>query len=129
MRAATEEWIVDPRRVAIPLHPRSIAALAVTSILGLAMFAWPLLLRTPPNASMHTLDAPFLFRRDGNPYTGPDGHDWSDNHRRYGLLGWAAAHLAGLGKAQRRANLAKQERRSIPAAAVAVHIRIALLPG
>ena len=38
-------------------------------------------------------------------------------------------HLAGLGKAQRRANLAKRERRSIPAAAVAVHIRIALLPG
>ena len=43
----------------------------------------------------YVLDAPFLFRRDGNPYTGPDGHDWSDNHRRFGLLGWAAAHLAG----------------------------------
>lgn len=61
MSTVTDEWIVDPRRVAIPLGARSIAALAVTSVLGLAMFAWPLLLRTPPDASMHTPDAPFVF--------------------------------------------------------------------
>ncbi|WP_246167651.1 glycogen synthase GlgA [Propionivibrio limicola] len=42
----------------------------------------------------YVIDAPFLYRRDGNPYVGPDGHDWSDNHRRFGLLGWVAAHLA-----------------------------------
>jgi starch synthase len=42
----------------------------------------------------YVIDAPFLFRREGNPYTGPDGQDWSDNHRRFGLLGWTAAHLA-----------------------------------
>jgi starch synthase len=42
----------------------------------------------------YVIDAPFLFRREGNPYTGPDGHDWNDNHRRFGLLGWTAAHLA-----------------------------------
>lgn len=42
----------------------------------------------------YVIEAPFLFRREGNPYVGPDGHDWSDNHRRFGLLGWAAAHLA-----------------------------------
>lgn len=42
----------------------------------------------------YVIDAPFLFRREGNPYVGPDGHDWSDNHRRFGLLGWVAAHLA-----------------------------------
>ncbi|MDR0578350.1 MAG: glycogen synthase GlgA [Candidatus Accumulibacter sp.] len=42
----------------------------------------------------YVIDAPFLFRREGNPYTGPDGNDWSDNHRRFGLLGWTAAHLA-----------------------------------
>ncbi|MDR2787875.1 MAG: glycogen synthase GlgA [Candidatus Accumulibacter sp.] len=42
----------------------------------------------------YVIDAPFLFRRKGNPYIGPDGHDWSDNHRRFGLLGWMAAHLA-----------------------------------
>lgn len=42
----------------------------------------------------YVIEAPFLFRREGNPYVGPDGHDWSDNHRRFGLLGWVAAHLA-----------------------------------
>lgn len=43
---------------------------------------------------VYVIDAPFLYRRDGNPYVGPDGHDWSDNHRRFALLGWVAAHLA-----------------------------------
>lgn len=44
--------------------------------------------------SAYVIEAPFLYRREGNPYVGPDGHDWSDNHRRFGLLGWVAAHLA-----------------------------------
>lgn len=49
-----------------------------------------------PNSGVITyvIDAPFLYRRAGNPYLGPDGHDWTDNHRRFALLGWAAAHLA-----------------------------------
>lgn len=42
----------------------------------------------------YVIDAPFLYRRDGNPYLGPDGRDWNDNHRRFALLGWIAAHLA-----------------------------------
>jgi len=42
----------------------------------------------------YVIDAPFLYRREGNTYVGPDGRDWSDNHRRFGLLGWVAAHLA-----------------------------------
>lgn len=42
----------------------------------------------------YVIDAPFLYRRDGNTYVGPDGRDWSDNHRRFGLLGWVAAQLA-----------------------------------
>ena len=44
--------------------------------------------------SAYVIKAPFLYERKGNPYVGPDGHDWSDNHRRFGLLGWVAAHLA-----------------------------------
>jgi starch synthase len=51
--------------------------------------------RLPDNKlPAYVIDAPFLFRREGNPYLGADGHDWSDNHRRFGLLGWTAAHLA-----------------------------------
>ncbi len=55
-----------------------------------------LLLGSLPDSGLpaYVIDAPFLFRREGNPYVGPDGHDWSDNHRRFGLLGWVAAHLA-----------------------------------
>jgi starch synthase len=43
---------------------------------------------------VYLIDAPLLYARAGNPYLGPDGHDWPDNPLRFGLLGWAAAHLA-----------------------------------
>jgi starch synthase len=46
------------------------------------------------NLTAYVIDASFFFRREGNPYVGPDGQDWNDNHRRFGLLGWVAAHLA-----------------------------------
>jgi starch synthase len=46
------------------------------------------------NLTAYVIDAPFFFRRDGNPYVDPDGQDWNDNHRRFGLLGWTGAHLA-----------------------------------
>lgn len=42
----------------------------------------------------YVIDAPFLYRREGNPYVDAQGHDWSDNHRRFALLGWVAAHIA-----------------------------------
>jgi starch synthase len=42
----------------------------------------------------YIVDAPWLFDREGNPYLGPDGLEWRDNHRRFAALGWAAAHLA-----------------------------------
>ena len=40
------------------------------------------------------LDSPPLFDRPGNPYLGPDGKDWPDNHLRYGALCRAAARIA-----------------------------------
>ena len=43
------------------------------------------------------IDAPHLYDRPGNPYLGPDGRDWPDNHRRFGALGWVAAELAAGG--------------------------------
>lgn len=39
------------------------------------------------------LDAPFLYDRPGNPYVDDGGLGWSDNHRRFALLGWAAAQI------------------------------------
>ena len=43
------------------------------------------------------LDSPRLFDRPGNPYLGPDGRDWPDNHLRYGALCRAAARIATTG--------------------------------
>jgi starch synthase len=51
--------------------------------------------RTPDDVPCYAIDAPGLFDRPGNPYLGPDGHDWPDNYRRFGLLSWTAAWLAG----------------------------------
>ena len=40
------------------------------------------------------LDAPHLYDRPGNPYTGPDGTDWVDNAERFAALSRAGADLA-----------------------------------
>ncbi|HTV43899.1 MAG TPA: glycogen/starch synthase, partial [Stellaceae bacterium] len=42
----------------------------------------------------YLVDQPAFYDRPGNPYTAPDGGDWPDNHRRFGLFGWVAAALA-----------------------------------
>jgi starch synthase len=42
----------------------------------------------------YLVDHPAFYDRPGNPYAGPDGRDWPDNHRRFGLFGWTAAELA-----------------------------------
>ena len=39
------------------------------------------------------IDAPHLYARPGNPYMGPDGHDWPDNPERFAALSWVGAHL------------------------------------
>jgi starch synthase len=43
----------------------------------------------------YVVDAPYLYRREGNPYLDADGAEWCDNLQRFALLGWVAAHLAG----------------------------------
>jgi starch synthase len=45
----------------------------------------------------YVIDAPWLYRRPGNPYLAPNGHDWPDNLARYALLGWTAAQLTAGG--------------------------------
>ncbi|MFN3861379.1 MAG: glycogen synthase GlgA [Roseateles sp.] len=43
---------------------------------------------------VYVLDAPGLFDRPGNPYGDAAGVAYADNHRRFALLGLAAARLA-----------------------------------
>lgn len=49
-----------------------------------------------PNSQVpvYVIDAPYLYKRAGDPYRASDGSEWSDNHHRFALLGWVAAHLA-----------------------------------
>ena len=46
--------------VAVPVRPRSAAAIALASVVGLAGFGWPLLAQ-PGSGLAHAADAPFLF--------------------------------------------------------------------
>jgi len=47
-----------------------------------------------PDIPTYWIDAPALYDRPGNPYEDASRHAYSDNHRRFALLGWAAARLA-----------------------------------
>jgi energy-coupling factor transport system substrate-specific component len=49
-----------PPAPAIRLRPRTAAAIALTSVVGLAEFSWPLLIR-PQSSVAHGSDAPWLF--------------------------------------------------------------------
>jgi starch synthase len=45
---------------------------------------------------LFAIDAPHLYDRPGNPYLGPDGLNWPDNHRRFAALARVGADI-GLG--------------------------------
>lgn len=53
--------------------------------------------RIPVNGSAgipaYVIDAPLLYDRPGNPYEDPSRQPYGDNHRRFALLGWAAAQI------------------------------------
>lgn len=40
------------------------------------------------------VDIPELFERTGNPYCGPDGNDWYDNHKRFYIFAKVAESIA-----------------------------------
>ncbi|WP_285411519.1 glycogen synthase GlgA [Variovorax sp. efr-133-TYG-130] len=47
-----------------------------------------------PGIPAYVIDAPALYDRPGNPYEDSARQPYGDNHRRFALLGWAAARLA-----------------------------------
>jgi starch synthase len=47
-----------------------------------------------PAIPAYVIDAPALYDRPGNPYEDASRQPYGDNHRRFALLGWAAAQLA-----------------------------------
>ncbi|MGW4520850.1 ECF transporter S component [Amycolatopsis sp. NPDC004378] len=54
------DFLGPPPR-AVRLAPRPALVLAAATVLGLAMFCWPLFARPQPSASAHSTDAPFVF--------------------------------------------------------------------
>lgn len=44
---------------------------------------------------LYIIDAPHLYDRPGSPYHDQNLYAYADNHRRFALLGWMAAELAG----------------------------------
>jgi starch synthase len=60
---------------------------------GLLPHAVILEAHAPDGTPLWLLDYPPYFNRGGNPYLGPEGHDWLDNHLRFGLLSRVAAWL------------------------------------
>jgi starch synthase len=48
---------------------------------------------SPDGTPLLLLDCPPYFYRPGNPYLGPEGRNWLDNHLRFGLLSRVAAWL------------------------------------
>jgi len=72
--------IADVARLATPFAPERVRV-GLASLPDTGQFAY-------------LVDHPPFYDRPGNPYAGPDGRDWPDNHRRFGLFGWIAAALA-----------------------------------
>jgi len=95
-------------RLLLPGYPPLLDALQdwrVTAQLGSAFGAATVELRCGRlpglDLPVYLIDAPYLYDRPGNPYLTPERADWPDNPRRFGLLGWLAAHL-GCGDVDRR---------------------------
>lgn len=50
----------------------------------------------PDGTPLLLVDYPHYYDRPGNPYLGPEGRDWLDNHLRFGLLSRVAAWLGSM---------------------------------
>ena len=81
----------------VPGYPAVIAGLekAQTTATVTDLFGGParLLAGTAAGLDLLVIDAPHLYARAGNIYTGPDGKDWPDNALRFAALAQVAAHI------------------------------------
>ena len=86
-------------RLCLPAFPAFLDAFRLADAVRLATpFAAErvrVALATLPGSKVaaYLVDHPPFYDRPGNPYAGPDGREWPDNHRRFALLGWVAAAL------------------------------------
>jgi starch synthase len=85
-------------RSLLPGYPAVMAALEAAEPMYATswLFGGParLLAGRAKDLDLFVLDAPHLYSRAGNPYSGPDGHDWPDNGLRFAALARIGASLA-----------------------------------
>jgi starch synthase len=86
-------------RTLVPGYPAVMDALTDTeTVLERTLFGGTarVLAGTAAGLAVFAIDAPHLYARRGNPYTGPDGNDWPDNPLRFAGLARIGADI-GLG--------------------------------
>jgi len=87
-------------RTVVPAYPAVMAKLAEaeTAREYSDLFGGParVLAGAAAGLDVFAIDAPHLYDRPGNPYLGPDGLNWPDNHRRFAALARVGADI-GLG--------------------------------
>ena len=88
-------------RVMLPGYPSVSEQLRDPTVIGTFgdLFGGPAKMvagRSETDLEIIALEAPHLYERAGNPYLGPDGRDWPDNHLRFAALCRAAARFAAL---------------------------------
>lgn len=91
----------EDARILLPGFPAVMAQLVnpvVAAELPGRFGAWEvkLWLGSAPDTGVpvYAIDAPGLFDRPGNPYEDANHQPYPDNHRRFALLSWVAAHMA-----------------------------------
>ena len=82
-------------RTLVPAYHAVTAALEGAEVVHRydALFGGParILAGAAGGVPLYAVDAPHLFARDGNPYVGPTGREWTDNPFRFAALATVAA--------------------------------------
>lgn len=79
--------------VLVEAKPAGLKKLAELSIAEQTITLWQT--RLPGSrVTVLLVDIPQFSQREGNPYCGPDGNDWNDNHWRFYLFGKAGEAVA-----------------------------------
>lgn len=84
-------------RAVVPGFPKILEGIGDSEVVAeMNTFAgWVRVLYTNYNGiSLYVIDAPHLYWRFGNPYHDDNYHDYTDNYKRFALLGYIGASLA-----------------------------------
>ncbi|MFN3077105.1 MAG: glycogen synthase GlgA [Alphaproteobacteria bacterium] len=94
-------------RVLLPAYPQALelvegrgGAITLGNLMGVGSVS--LIPGRMPDSGLAVwmVECPSLYGRTGNPYVGPDGADWPDNHLRFALLSQVAALIGVNGEVQ-----------------------------